>query len=158
MPGELISILVVGRLVHPESVSVLRSVESTPDTFVDVRVSAISSPTLTISTVSDLTPTELGDIMGEGSGGRMNTHHDTFYFEDGNVEIVCEDTVFRIHSTVISFASSNLRDIVSPPTLLNAPMPEGRPRITVSDSAKDFGVLLKMIYTPGWAPPLLEVN
>ena len=88
----------------------------------------------------------------------MNTHHDTFYFEDGNVEIVCENTVFRIHSSIISFASSNLRDITSPPTLLNAQMPEGRPRVTVSDSAEDFGALLKMIYTPGWVPPSLEVN
>ena len=143
----------IGVDASPSALQDIEPVESSPDIFVDARALTVSSPALSISTVSDLTPTELGDFVGEGSGGRMNTHHDTFYFEDGNVEIVCENTVFRIHSSVISFASSKLRDIVSPPRLLNAPMPEGRPRVTVSDSAQDFGVLLKMVYTPGWVPP-----
>jgi len=76
-------------------------------------------------------------------------HHDTFYFEDGNVEIVCEHTLFRVHSTTISFSSPKLRDILSQSALLRAPTPEGRPRIAVTDTAQDFAVLLKMIYTPG---------
>ena len=103
----------------------------------------VSSPTLSISTVSDLTPTELGEIE------QTTARHDTFYFEDGNVEIMCGDTVFRIHSTVIGFSSPKLRDILSPSELLHAPIPEGRPRITISESAEDFEILLKMIYTPG---------
>ena len=73
--------------------------------------------------------------------------HETFYFEDGNVEIVCGDTVFRVHSTIISFSSSKLRDMLSPSTLLNAPMPEGCPRTVFEDSADDFEVLLETIYT-----------
>ncbi|KAF9646654.1 hypothetical protein BDM02DRAFT_2982701 [Thelephora ganbajun] len=119
-------------------------------TFVDIRDPAVSSPTLSISTVSDLTPTELGDDIGEDSGERITTRHETFYFQDGNVEILCGDTLFRVHSTVISFASSKLRDILSQQALLHAPMPEGCARITLTDSAEDFAVLLKMIYTPGF--------
>ena len=122
--------------------SILCDVESSPETF---DTPAISSPTLSISTVPDLTPTELGEE-------RTTVRHETFYFEDGNVEIVCGDTVFRVHSTTISFSSSKLRDMLSPSTLLNAPMLEGCPRVVFTDSTEDFETLLKMIYTPGYVP------
>ena len=121
--------------------------------FFDIPTTAGSSPTLTISTVSDLTPTELGEDI-EHSEEQTTTRHDTLYFEDGNVEIVCGDTVFRVHSTIISLSSSELRDILSPSALLNASRPEGCPRIVFKDSAEDFGVLLRMIYIPGYALPL----
>ena len=62
---------------------------------------------------------------------------------------MCGDTLFRIHSTIVSFSSTRLRDTLSPETLLNALMPEGCPRIVFEDSAEDIAVLLKMIYTPG---------
>ena len=124
--------------------SILCDVGSSPEAF-DTPATAISSPTLSISTVSDLTPTELGEE-------RTTIRHETFYFEDGNVEIVCGDTIFRVHSTTISFSSTKLRDMLSPSTLLDAPMPEGCPRTVFKDSAEDFGILLKMIYTPGYVP------
>ena len=136
--------------------SILHNVESSSETFVNILPTATSSPTLTISTVSDLTPTELGEDIEHGEE-QTPTRHDTFYFEDGNVEIVCEYTVFRVHSTIISFSSSKLRDILSSSTILNASMPEGCPRISFTDSAEDFGVLLKMIYIPEYVP-LLNVG
>ena len=106
--------------------SILCDVESSPETF-DTPATVISSPTLSISTVSDLTPTELGEE-------RTTVRHETFYFENGNVEIVCGDTVFRVHSTAISFSSSKLRNMLSPSTLLNAPLLEGCPRVVFTDS------------------------
>jgi len=136
-----------------ESLSSLHGPESSPNPFTDDRIPAVSSPTLSISTVSDLSPTEFDDYFGEGDGERIYTHHEAFYIEDGNVEIVCGHTIFRIHSSVVSFSSPNLRDTFSSSTLLKAPMPEGRPRIFFKDSAEDFTVLLKMIYTPGHVPP-----
>ena len=129
------------------SPSILQNAGSFSDTGVNSPTTTITSPTLSFSTVSDLTPTEFGET--ERSEEQTTARHDTFYFEDGNVEIVCGDTVFRVHSTIISFASTKLRDIFSP-LAFDTSMPEGRPRITVSDSAEDFAVLLKMIYTPGW--------
>ena len=142
--------------------SILRSVVSpftlqdargSSETFVDTPATIGSSPTFSASIVSDLTPTELGGEV-EHSTEQTTTRHDTFYFEDGNVEIVCGDTIFRVHSTTISFSSSKLRDMLSPSTLLNAPMPEGCPRTVFKDSAEDFGILLKMIYTPGYVPSI----
>ena len=147
-----------------QSPSILHDVESSPEasseTFVEVSASAPSSPTLSISTISDMTPTELGEDIGEGSDERIFTPHKTFYLEDGNVEIVCGHTIFRVHSPVVSFSSSKLRDMLSPSTLLNAPTPEGCPRIFVKDSSEDFMVLLKMIYVPGWVSlhPVDSVN
>ncbi|KAF9783268.1 hypothetical protein BJ322DRAFT_144057 [Thelephora terrestris] len=129
----------------------LRGVEVASDTFFNPRVPIISSPTLSISTASDFTLTELGEDIGEGGGGGQTlAHHDIFYLEDGNVEILCGDTVFRIHTSIVSFSSSRLRDVLSPSTLLNAPMPAGCPRVAFDDSAEDFAVLLKMISTPGF--------
>ena len=141
--------------IEPPSPS--HDVDSSSETFIDVPAGTTSSPTLTITTVSDLTPTELSEEIKHNEE-QVAARHDTFYFEDGNVEIVCGLTLFRVHSTIISFSSSKLRDILSPPALLHAPTPEGRPRITISESAEDFGILLKMIYTSGESfLPLLQV-
>ena len=133
-----------------ERSSVLHDVELSPDAFINDRITAISSPALSISTISDLTPTEFDEDIGE----RIPTRHETFYLEDGNVEIVCGQIIFRVHSTVVSFSSPNLRDTLSSSTLLNAPTPGGCPRVVFNDSAEDFAVLLKMIYTPGWVVSL----
>ena len=138
--------------------SILHDVESSSDTFVEVPTGTPSSPTFSISTVSDLTPTELDEDIGEDNSERAYDHHETFYLEDGNVEIVCGHVLFRVHSPTISFSSPKLRDILSRSALLHAPMPEGCPRITVTDSAEDFTVLLKMIYTPGYVSLLVDVG
>jgi len=138
----------------------LHATKCSSEAFANTRATAISSPTSSISTVSDLTSTELCE-ESESSEEQMATpgRHDTFYFEDGNVEIVCGDTVFRVHSTVVSFSSSKLRDMLSPMTLLNAPaVPKGCPRVVFNDSPKDFAVLLKMIYTPGCVLPSLSMG
>ena len=135
--------------------------DSLPETFINVITGAASSPTLSISTISDLTPTELGEDIEHSSEEGTATRHDTFYFEDGNVEIMCGEAVFRVHSTVVTFSSPKLRGILSQLALLHAPTPGGCPRVTISDSAEDFAILLKMIYTPGYIPsppPLNHVN
>ena len=132
-----------------ETSSVLYDAEHSPDALTDDRVGTVSSPTLSISTISDLAPTEFDEDIGEGSSGRVPTRHETFYLEDGNIEVLCEDTIFRIHSPIVSFSSPNLRDMLSSSTLLSALVTEGCLRVTFKDSADDFAVLLKMIYTPG---------
>ena len=132
--------------------SVLRDAEPPSDTSISDQITTTSSsPTSSISTISDFIPTELDDDIGKGSGKGVVIHHEMFYLEDGNVEVVCGHTIFRIHSPIVSFASSKLRGILSPSALLNAPIPEGCPRIVFKDSAEDFAVLLRMIYTPGCA-------
>ena len=128
--------------------SILHDAGSSSETFVNIPSTATSSPTMSISTVSDLTSTEFDEEIEHSEGG-MTARHDAFYFEDGNVEIVCGDTVFRVHSSILSYSSPKLRDMLSPSTLLDAPMPEGCPRIVFADSVEDFAVLLRVICTPG---------
>ena len=140
----------------PESLSMLRGMDFASEVLADVRVSTVSSPTMSVSTVSDLTPTELGEDIEESNGEWTPTRHEDFYFEDGNVEIMCGYTIFRIHSSIVSFSSPKLRGLLSKPILLYAPKSEGCPRIVFQDSAEDFAVLLKMIYTPGQVSLLLN--
>jgi len=128
--------------------------QSPPWVFVNTSATAVLSPTLSISTVSDMTPTELGEGVKRGEEQTI-TRHDTFYFEDGNVEVVCGETVFRVHTTIISFSSPKLRDMLSPATPLNA---GGCPRFVFTDFPEDFAVLLKMIYTPGCVLHSLSVD
>ena len=134
-----------------EPLSLFQGVGFYSDAYTGPTVSKISSPTLSISTVSDLTSTELGEDTGEDGEKFIPSRHETFYLEDGNVEIVCGHTIFRVHSPVISFSSLDLRSVLST-ALLNATTSEGCPRVFFKDSAEDFAVLLKMIYTPGYAP------
>ena len=109
------------------------------------------SPTPSISTTSDLGPSELDeDTRVEGNNEQTSTvtRHEKFYLEDGDIEIMCGHTIFRVHSPIISFSSPKLRSILFKSTS-GASMPQGCPRAVFEDSAEDFAVLLKMIYTPG---------
>ena len=75
--------------------------------------------------------------------------HNAFYLEDGNVEVLCGNTLFRVHTSVLSFHSPMLRRIFAQTNLATAESPNGCPRILSSDTATDFTTLLKMIYLPG---------
>jgi hypothetical protein len=138
--------------------SILDDTESSSGTFVELPAGTLSSPTSSTPTISDLTPTELGEDTGERSSEQMIVRHETFYFEDGNVEIVSGGTIFRVHSAIISFSSPKLRDILSRSAPLHAATSKGPPCITIADSAVDFTVLLKMIYTPGRVSPIPHVG
>ena len=76
------------------------------------------------------------------------TPHDTFYLDDGGVEVLCGKTLFRVHSSVLSFHSPVLREIFSPANLVAAESPNGCPRIVSSDIPVDFATFLKIVYLP----------
>jgi hypothetical protein len=77
------------------------------------------------------------------------TRHGTFYLEGGNVEVLCGDTLFRVHTSILSFHSPTLRRIFAQSRLATAESPNGCPRILSSDEATDFSTLLRMVYLPG---------
>ena len=77
------------------------------------------------------------------------TPHETFYLDDGNVEVLCGNTLFRVHTSTLSFHSPTLRRMPSQASLAMAESPNGCPRIPSSDTPKDFATLLKVIYFPG---------
>ena len=82
--------------------------------------------------------------------------HDTFYLEDGNVEVLCGNTLFRVHTSILSSHSPALRRMFAQAGLASAESPNGCPRILSSDPPRDFATLLKMMYLPGYVTLLLR--
>ena len=78
------------------------------------------------------------------------TPYETFYLDDGNVEVLCRNILFRVHIGTLSLHSPALRRMFSQTSLTTTESPlNGCPRIRSSDTPKDFTALLKMIYLPG---------
>ena len=113
----------------------------------------IQSPSDSISTLSDFT---IADASDDGSPIDLTvvTPHTTFYLEDGNVEVLCGNTLFRVHTSILSFHSPALRQMFAQTSLASAESPNDCPRILSSDTVTDFATLLKMIYLPGYVTPL----
>ena len=107
----------------------------------------IQSPSTSITTLSDFTLTDASDDEPPIDPTTV-TRDSTFYLEDGNVEVLCGNTLFRVHTSILSFHSPAFRQIFSQADLATAESPNGCPRILSSDMATDFSTLLKMIYLP----------
>ena len=124
------------------------------------------SPSISIATLSDFT---IADTSGDESpvdpaiadtsddedpiDPTTVTPHGTFYLGDGNVEVLCGNTLFRVHTTIMSFHSPALRQMFAQKILATAESPNGCPRIPSSDTAKDFATLLKIVYLPEFVVP-----
>jgi len=106
------------------------------------------SPSInTVATLSDFTIAYASD--GESPIDLTTiVQHETFYLEDGNAEVLCGNTLFCIHASVLSFHSPALRQMFAQANLAAAESPNGYPRILSSDTATDFATLLKIIYLP----------
>jgi hypothetical protein len=87
----------------------------------------------------------------EPEPGTITPHH-TFYLNDGSVEVICGTTLFRVHTSTLSFHSPVLRQMFSPANLATAESPNRCPRIPSPDTPADFTTLLKAIYLPEWVP------
>ena len=104
---------------------------------------------MSIASLSDFTVADTSDDESPVDPTTV-AHHNTFYLKDGNVEVLCGKTLFRVHTSVLSFHSPALRRMFDESSLATADSPNGCPRILSSDSATDFATLMKMIYLPGF--------
>jgi hypothetical protein len=107
------------------------------------------SPSISIATLSDFTIADTFDDEPPIDDPIATAPHETFYFQDGNVEVLCGNTLFRVHTSILTFHSPALRQMFAQTILDTAESPNGCPRILSSDTATDFSTLLKMIYLPG---------
>ena len=110
---------------------------------------ALQSPSISIATLSDFTVADAFDDEPPLDPTAI-TPHDTLYFEDGNVEVLCGNTLFRAHTSVLSLHSPILGRMLAKANLATAESPTGCPRISSSDTPTDFATLLKIIYLPGF--------
>jgi len=124
------------------------------------------SPSISIVTLSDFTIADASDdetpanaTISDTSDDELPidsatvTRHETFYLEDGNLEVLCGNTLFRVTANILSFHSPTLRRMFAKTSLETAESPNGCPRILSSDTAADFTTLLKIIYLPGFVAP-----
>lgn len=114
-----------------------------------IPASPTHSPAISIATLSDFAVTDVPDDEYPINPAAA-TPHETFYFEDGNAEVLCGNTLFRVHTTILSLHSPALRRMFSLTSLATADSPNGCPRIMSSDTPKDFATLLKTVYLPGF--------
>ena len=141
-----ISLGLPGMTEQPQTPTLLSPVPETPSDR-NPEPSTPPSPSTSITTMSDFTIAD--DLDDEPiPGPEIITPHDTFYLADGSVEIVCGKTLFRIHSSTLSFHSPVLRKMFSPENLVAAESPNGCPRIVSSDIPADFATFLKIVYLP----------
>ena len=131
---------------------------TTPETDPIPATPDAQSPSISIATLSDFAVADTSDDESL-TDPTVITPHDMFYLEDGNVEVLCGNTLFRVHTSILSFHSPALRRMFAQTSLATAESPNGCPRILSSDMAMDFATLLKMIYLPGFVatPATLRV-
>ena len=60
----------------------------------------------------------------------------------GNVEVLCGNTLFRVHTSIVSFHSPVLGQMLAKTNLAAAESPNSCPRIPSSDTATDFATPL----------------
>ena len=110
------------------------------------------SPSISMTTLSDFTIADTSDDEPPLDSTTIHPH-DTFYLEDGNTEVLCDNILFRVHYSVLLFHSAVLGQMFAKVNLAIAASPNGCPRILFSDSATDFATLLKIAYLPEYATP-----
>ena len=138
-------------VLHPSSPASITALETDA-----VPASSITrSPSISVSSLSDFT---IADTPDDESpiGPTAITPHDTFYFEDGDAEVLCGNTLFRVHIDTLSSYSAALHRMFGQASPTSVDLPNGCPRILSSDTPKDFATLLKMIYIPGYVTLLLR--
>lgn len=69
-----------------------------------------------------------------------------FWFNDGNIVLQAENTLFRVHRSILSMHSPIMEACFSFPQPDNAITLEGNHIVQVSDSAKDIGNLCSLIF------------
>jgi len=121
---------------------------TTPDTDAVSGSPATQSPSISIATLSDFTIADTSDDEAPIDLTAV-VPDETFYLEDGNVEVLSGSTLFRVHTSVLSFHSPALRRMFTQTSLVSAESPNGCPRILSTDTAADFAILLKAVYLPG---------
>jgi hypothetical protein len=72
--------------------------------------------------------------------------HVTLSFEDGNLMVVAENTMFQVHRSVLSRKSALFKDLLSLPQPETEETIESLPVVRLLDSSADVAMLIDAIY------------
>ncbi|KIM42349.1 hypothetical protein M413DRAFT_444773 [Hebeloma cylindrosporum] len=79
---------------------------------------------------------------------RSLTRHPEFWFYDGSIVLSVQETLFRVHQTILSTHSDIFADLFTVPQPDGEYVIEGCHVVILHDDAKDFEDLLRAVYHP----------
>ena len=74
------------------------------------------------------------------------TRDPKYYFEDGNIVLLAEQTVFRVHKGVLILHSGLLKDMLKLPQETNPELEDGCPLVRLHDPVFHIQWLLETMY------------
>ncbi|KAF8884973.1 hypothetical protein BD779DRAFT_1662928 [Infundibulicybe gibba] len=96
-----------------------------------------SSPTIAFDSPADM-----------DSLGQVITRHSEFWYSDGSIITIVENTSFRIHQSILSRHSDVFADLFAVPQPDNAEQIDECPTVHLPDSFLDFEDTMKALYRP----------
>lgn len=73
-------------------------------------------------------------------------HHPVFYFVDGNICLIAQQTVFKIYKGLLAKDSAVFSDMGAIPTPKDQEMHDGTPCVRLDDSADDLEELFHLMW------------
>ena len=78
--------------------------------------------------------------------GKRRKQHARYYFNDGNIILLAEDTIFRVHKGLLILHSGYFEKLLSVPQERDAEIVDGCPLVSLDDKAVPIEQLLELIY------------
>ena len=91
-------------------------------------------------------PSESADEDKEQNLAARIKHHDTLWFDDGNIVLIAENIAFRVHSSILSRRSPVFKDMFAMPQPMGAECMENCPVVQMTDPPSELGDFLNYIY------------
>lgn len=86
------------------------------------------------------------ETLEEGVEVKTLVRHETLSYEDGNLIVVAEDTMFQVHRSVLARKSALFKDLLSLPQPDSEEKIDGLPVVRLLDSSADVALLMDSIY------------
>ena len=103
-------------------------------------------PPTTKDSPDAVTSSETAPCVDSGSTEEPLVRHDSLSYEDGNIIIVAENTMFQVHRSVLARKSALFKDLLSLPQPDTEEKIDNLPVVRLLDSSIDVALLIDSIY------------
>ncbi|KAI0342980.1 hypothetical protein BDW22DRAFT_1356532 [Trametopsis cervina] len=119
----------------------------------DTPIHEVSEPSHTPTTVKDTDAVPLA-VKSDGFPPQTTdstqiqtpTRHPTLFFDDGNLMVVAENTMYQVHRSVLARKSALFKDLLSLPQPDTEEKVEGLPVVRLLESSTNASMLIDTIY------------
>lgn len=91
---------------------------------------------------------ETDDEQAAANDGSDPSQHKDLWFSDGSIVLSVENTMFRVHKTILCTHSMVFADVFSLPQPPGEDLIDDCPVVRLPDKARDFEHFLKALYDP----------